>query len=556
MFARSLVLASLLPLVTPYEHYQKRIPNGKIVPFSCKPGQYWPGVGHFIDEGTGPRNSFGFDFEAAGKRWTKELCLKDSDHDGYHNGFELGDPNCIWDGKNAPETSEGLTHPGICDPSDSKKCTDMHIISNKYQTQGEWMADVCKSDGLECPALEDKDILNVTARLPPFTRVPAKKTSYICATFNIYKLGVPRDKDFHIVAVTPVIDNKQVVHHMALFGCKGYMEEKYDPYMCQIVPNPSCQEFLHVWTVGLDGECYHPASGVRIGKTGVQFLVVQYHWTNGEERTDLTDSSGLMLHFTPNLKPYDASVFLVGPTFFEIPPKQKHAVVKSNCASGCTKNLIKSSINITSAWNHMHLMGLDMFIEVLRNGVHIAYITFDKIYSYDSPQVFTYKQPLEIFPGDTIITQCGFTTMDQEEDTPWGDGTYDEMCFGFISYYPRQNLSQPMCLEILGMSTCQGNSLEGCSSLREFIKGIGSTRAFREIGYACRDPSKCNQECARTVLRHMKREPCMRGNIWRYIQDELAKSKGPGYEFLRRIAPCKSQAETALKGDPDMKRQN
>ncbi|BFZ04322.1 hypothetical protein BsWGS_07362 [Bradybaena similaris] len=318
----------------------------------------------------------------------------------------------------------------------------------------------------------------------------------------------------------------------------------------------------------------------------------QYHWTNYEERTDLTDSSGLVLHFTRNLRPYDAAVFLVGSTHFDIPPKQKHPIIRSNCASGCTKTLIKGSINITSAWNHMHTLGRDMMIEVLRNGVHLAYITYERMYSYDSPQMFTNRQPLELYPGDSIVTTCGFNTMSRDDDVSWGDGTYDEMCFGFMTYYPKQNLNSPVCIDIMGLglcqensmegclhkkclsvilalqgnytlaiyvcicSLCQENSMEGCKSLRDFIHDIGSTRAFKEISYQCTNPSKCEPNCARTVIKHMKREPCMRGNIWRLIQDELAKASGLGYEFLRRIAPCKRDAEKAIRDDPEVKRSN
>ncbi|CAG5114875.1 unnamed protein product, partial [Candidula unifasciata] len=418
----TLVLALLLPMVRPFMHYQKRIPNGDNIPFPCKPGKIWPGLGHFNDEGTGPRNPFGLRFEELESIWTKEFCLEDSDGDGFYNGLELGDPKCEWTEDTPVAEKDGLSHPGICDPWDTPRCKNMDIssFSDKYKTQGEWMEDVCQSDGLVCPALEDKDIMNITLRLPPRTAVPTDTTSYICINFNIYNHGVPKGRDFHAVALTPVLDNKQVVHHMALFGCKGYMEPNFDPYMCQIVPNPSCQEFLHVWTVGLDGECYYPDSGVRIGETGVQFMVIQYHWTNMQKIRGLTDSSGLMVHFTPNF----------------------------NCASGCTRTLIKHSINITSAWNHMHLLGLDMIMEVLRNGVHVAYITHDKVYSYDSPQV---KEPLELFPGDSIVTTCGFNTLGRKEDVEWGDGTLDEMCFGFITYYPRVNLTSPTCLEIMGL---------------------------------------------------------------------------------------------------------
>jgi ribonuclease I len=40
--------------------------------------------------GGGSLNAFGRDFKTLGLSWTPELCAKDSDGDGFSNGFELG----------------------------------------------------------------------------------------------------------------------------------------------------------------------------------------------------------------------------------------------------------------------------------------------------------------------------------------------------------------------------------------------------------------------------------------------------------------------------------
>eukprot|EP00930_Biecheleria_cincta_P044562 TRINITY_DN30661_c0_g1_i2.p2 TRINITY_DN30661_c0_g1~~TRINITY_DN30661_c0_g1_i2.p2 ORF type:complete len:133 (-),score=21.04 TRINITY_DN30661_c0_g1_i2:273-647(-) len=84
------------------------------------------GLGHVSASGSGALNQFGRDFLAAGRKWSVELCKKDSDRDGRTNGEELGDPKCTWkkaklsdaDGKTGqvdPEVTEGITHPGVPD---------------------------------------------------------------------------------------------------------------------------------------------------------------------------------------------------------------------------------------------------------------------------------------------------------------------------------------------------------------------------------------------------------------------------------------------------------
>ena len=49
------------------------------------------------------------------------------------------------------------------------------------------------------------------------TPVPANVTTYQCAIFEFPDLT----DDVHMIATTPVIDNRQVMHHIVLFGCKG-----------------------------------------------------------------------------------------------------------------------------------------------------------------------------------------------------------------------------------------------------------------------------------------------------------------------------------------------
>eukprot|EP00755_Sulcionema_specki_P007256 Sspe_Gene.37745::Locus_18214_Transcript_1_1_Confidence_1.000_Length_2056::g.37745::m.37745 len=110
-------LAAVLLVVTgghlaaSHPSFASRIPNGDYVTYADKP---WPGVGHDAPYYNGSLyllNPFGEDFKAEGLRWTTALCEKDSDHDGYTNGEELGDPDCTWYEGQTP-SREPLGHPG------------------------------------------------------------------------------------------------------------------------------------------------------------------------------------------------------------------------------------------------------------------------------------------------------------------------------------------------------------------------------------------------------------------------------------------------------------
>ena len=104
--------------------YRDRIPNGNTVPCSaglpgCVEGVSvsCSAVGHNSCKGPDYSsgeiwNQFGEDFRKAGFKWTKELCKKDSDGDGFSNGIELGDPCCQWAEGSSPRFA-AKAHPGF-----------------------------------------------------------------------------------------------------------------------------------------------------------------------------------------------------------------------------------------------------------------------------------------------------------------------------------------------------------------------------------------------------------------------------------------------------------
>jgi dopamine beta-monooxygenase len=101
---------------TAFQSYQGAIPNGASV---MRNGVATPGVGHDNPSGSGPRNSFGSAFAAEGRAWTTGLCQADTDGDGFTNGQELGDPNCVWSAGATPSRTTGISHPAYADSTPS-----------------------------------------------------------------------------------------------------------------------------------------------------------------------------------------------------------------------------------------------------------------------------------------------------------------------------------------------------------------------------------------------------------------------------------------------------
>ncbi|BFZ19034.1 hypothetical protein BsWGS_22073 [Bradybaena similaris] len=547
MFFSVVVGLMSLQYVASYRTFQAYIPNGAAVPNPCKEGQIWEGVGHILNEGTGTKNRFGLDFLDAGKEWTYDLCIKDSDLDGMTNGQELGDPKCTWKRNSGPpERTTGLTNPAICDPWDSPKCMKTPLVGSRYENQGQWLAEMCKSDKFVCPAMNETEVKTMELRMPPGSRIPPKETTYQCMVYDIYAQGVPRDQDFHMVAVTPIIDNRNVLHHAVLFGCTDDTLPTNGSYECGMLAGPTCSEFLNVWTVGLAGECYNPLAGILLGKTGHRIVALQLHWNNPDKRSDYTDTSGMTIYYTPKLRTYNAGVMMVGSALFHLPPKRAEILIQGTCSSACTNVNMNGTILVTSAWNHMHYAGNKMNIQLVRKDNSVTYLTNERVYSYDSPQVQLYPGGVEVSRGDAIVSNCGYQTMNRNKTTFWGEATSEEMCFGFLTYYPRRNMKESNCIDFIGVSYCDQASMGGCTKISSFLRRIQTTDVYRDVSSNCRQFYPCLDECVDTIVSYMKTEKCMQGSVWKYIQNEMMNGTSTDKEFLSYLYSCKTEVDLAL----------
>nr|KAG5705742.1 hypothetical protein BaRGS_027401 [Batillaria attramentaria] len=71
-----------------------------------------------------------------------------------------------------------------------------------------------------------------------------------------------------------------------------------------------------------------------------------------------------------------------------------------------------------------------------------------------------YPDPLEVLPGDELKMICEYASLSKNRTTQYGAGSYNEMCFGIITYYPAQNLDlrgAAACMEYKGVDICSMN---------------------------------------------------------------------------------------------------
>lgn len=520
------VLITVSHVAVPFPMFQDVIPNGDKLPHPCKPNYIWHGVGHRADRGEGPLNDFGKDFRRLGKKWNKSLCQLDSDKDGISNGEELGDPDCVWTPETIPQRQNKITHPGVCDPWESEKC----------KKQNAWVD--CDIDELKCAAIYDESVMNITIRMPE-TKVPNTETNYMCTMFDL-----PSDGDFHIIASVPYIVNNYVMHHMLLFGCKDTDDVRQidpnKPKLCKMGAK-GCSDIISAWTVGSPGQCAPKEFGYRIGMKGYKRVLLQAHWNNPELKEDYVDSSGLTLYYTSKLRPNDAAVLMVGSSSFQLPPGRSDVEVVGTCSKQCSKEKFKGPIYVTAALNHMHYLGKKQKIELIRNGRKIQDITNEENFDYDKPVTHSFNIPIELQPGDELKTTCVFKTTSKLNYTYYGQGTNDEMCFGFLTFYPAKNVKRKFCTSWKSIPVCEliAPIVRGCQTAK--FTNL-SNPEFTEMRTAVKDHCSTNHTCLEKCKDHLtiiSSHPCMDGDVGKYIKYRLKKFGDSSVtDFYNGIESC------------------
>ncbi|KAK3720939.1 hypothetical protein RRG08_047505 [Elysia crispata] len=541
------LILTLLATSSAYRSFQALIPNGSKVPDPCRPGSTWPAVGHVTPEGGSHRNKFGKHFKAFGKTWTKALCQMDSDEDGRSNGEELGDRNCSWT-PGTPLSAGATSHPGICEPLDSPKCKQVNImIKCRDNPRENWELAMCEH-------IAKNSTFSLEVTLTP-TPVPAEETVYTCQIIDL-DLDLNAGADFHMVATQPVIKATEVVHHILLFGCKpgaSVKQELKSPHRCAMAPDPACRDLIGAWTLGSPGECAHPDMGFRMGVKGYRTVALQVHWNNPRRLSGLTDCSGMKIHLTPDLRKYDAGMLVVGQRFMQIPnpdvqgPKQTE--FSAVCPSHCTQQMFKTPIYITSAVNHMHYLGRHQSIKLYRNNTVDRVITDQDNWSYDDPLIYNFKQAIKVSPGHEIRTVCTYKQPSTSNPVCWGEATSDEMCFGFLTYYPRQSLGHPWCVSMKKFPSCERHlpalgrrAFDGCHWW--VFRNISHPETRQRIGSVLNlcfpdhtDKLVCSQKC-RDIAQQIVSHPCLKGETGSYMIDWYKKADPITRTFLDAIFTC------------------
>ncbi|XP_017770957.1 PREDICTED: MOXD1 homolog 1 [Nicrophorus vespilloides] len=280
-------------------------------------------------------------------------------------------------------------------------------------------------------------------------------TMYWCKIFKAPTLN----QKHHIIGYEPIIgaNHSSYVHHMLLHECPVDPRElrKWEAYSredgkaCYSPEMPvgweKCLSTVVAWAVGSKGEIYPEHVGLPIAEKRNSFYMLQVHFDNPSMKRAV-DTSGIRLLYTNKLRPNEAGILVTGvalSTLHVIPPQQKEYRSAGYCSFNCTKVVLpKTGINVVSVLMHSHLAGRKMKLRHVRGEKELLPIAQDNHYDFNFQQSRRLSHGVNILPGDSLITECTYSTMDRNKPTLGGYSTSEEMCLAFILHYPRTDLAE------------------------------------------------------------------------------------------------------------------
>ncbi|XP_076382479.1 DBH like monooxygenase olf413 [Megalopta genalis] len=333
--------------------------------------------------------------------------------------------------------------------------------------------------------LQTWDILNKQVRLPM-----NEDTLHACRIVKMPNIH----RKHHVVKYEPVIQpgSHHFLHHMTLYECRGDPAELESAaetsgslcYQPSSQPSFQCTTIAAIWSLGSEGFNYPLEAGYPLDPhEGPRYYMLETHYTNPELEVDISDSSGLRLHYTDRLRTHDAGILSVGidPNWrHTIPPGQPEVVSEGHCISDCTGQTIPNNgINIFAVVMHTHQLGRKVRLRQIRSGEELPPIASDTNYDPTYQEYRKLQKPVRVYPGDHLITECTYSTESRKAITLGGLTMRHETCLVSTLYYPRIELSLcyslpslPTVLQSLGIQKLQQRSSPVTIEEPQELKGM------------------------------------------------------------------------------------
>ncbi|XP_059112561.1 DBH-like monooxygenase protein 2 [Peromyscus eremicus] len=278
--------------------------------------------------------------------------------------------------------------------------------------------------------------------------IPEDDTTYACTFLPLPIVS----KKHHIYKFEPMLveHNETMVHHILVYACGNAsvlptgIGECYgsDPAFSL------CSHVIAGWAVGGLSYQFPDDVGISIGTPlDPQWIRLEVHYSNFQNLPGIYDTSGIRLYYTSHLRKYDMGVLQLGISVFPIhfiPPGAEAFLSYGLCKTEKFEEMNGapvSDIYIYSYLIHTHLAGRSLQAVQYRNGTQLQIICKDYSYDFNLQETRDLPHPAVIKPGDELLIECNYQTLDRDSMTFGGASTINEMCLVFLFYYPRINIS-------------------------------------------------------------------------------------------------------------------
>lgn len=203
-----------------------------------------------------------------------------------------------------------------------------------------------------------------------------------------------------------------------------------------------CITVPFVWVAGAEGLMLPTYGGIPLHEhhNGTTYFMLEIHYDN-PKKLEFTDSSGLRVFITENTRSNDYGTITVHARFGQfqlIPPGTTHFKSMAYCTAECTKAVLPpGGITVSHATLHGHLTARKMILRHIRNGIELPPIAQDLHYDFNYQQSRVVSPERKILAGDIFLIECTYDTSQRSKITFGGTSTRDEMCQGYITYYPK-----------------------------------------------------------------------------------------------------------------------
>lgn len=237
-----------------------------------------------------------------------------------------------------------------------------------------------------------------------------------------YGFEVTNAQKRHVIGLGPHLDNTRIVHHMILF--ESTVAASPTPAPCG-GGSAANWRFIGGWAPG--GGAYDLPPEAGFPQEGTTHYVMQVHYNNQAGLENQSDESGFDLCTTTELRANDADVMASGTLSINLPPR-------TSTNTTCNFTWPTSKIHVFGASPHMHRLGQSLSITKVKGGVASSILDRPN-FSFD---IGGGSDPvdMDLEKGDVIRTSCGWKNT-SDAKVGFGEATSDEMCFGFMMYYPR-----------------------------------------------------------------------------------------------------------------------